>query len=743
MTIPLALAAVWTGLCLSLFGETAFRGFHHEWILKFWEPLPFRADAVLLTMGRHLLSLAVTVLVCLAALGAAQPLIRWIWPGREPPRGAVALALGLILVLPMGLLGLGLTGLLHRPVLVCTVLCAALWSRGWVAQWKSHIGTWSTCRWTWMAGAFLLAPSLLCALAPQSQYDALQYHFSLPRQFLSHGKIFLAEPQPLSSLPLAEELLFSVGMALGGDEPAQLLNWVMFPLLLFLVAGAARTLGLNGTLATAAWLLLAASPLFSWLAGQAFTDLAPTLAVIAALSLRLSSSRPGSALLFGLCLGAAGAAKLSGGTLALCVLLPLAPRHGRILALCGWVLPQALWAAKNFLLTSSPFGGTILTTWWPTFLQSEEALSLARAASWVSAGHPSLWLWFPKYLLQDAVQAGHEISPLLVALLPAGLLSLRRDSPRLGQRLGIAAVASFALWALAGNGQVRHLAPALPILILGALAPLAGLSLSRKVMTTVRATLLCVVALGWARMCVGLFQLANPLNVALGLEPQRPYLSRLITPSHLYLAVGAHLEDHPELGRPYSTGDIKAYYWPRDPLVDSQYMLPHLMRWARDAHDARALFAKFRQHDVGCLVHRMDGSLTMQEIANGYPWTDHGLAVLQQFMVRHLARAGSLTRPHENAFYYFYRVEPSPQPPPAVDSLHWLHIPYTELLCRDADLALEQGRLREAATQYQALARRFPSFAIPSLRLAEVAKLSGNPVAERQHEHRAARLLGM
>jgi len=726
---------LWLLLCLGLYSETLLQSPLQNALsrfLRFWTParLDPAANAwALLALAGPLIVLA---LHDAAAWTCGTALLRWAWRGNRLGIFAVPVTAGLAAVLPAGLLGLGLTGLWRGPLLWMLAIAASLPAlRRAATLARPRL----PCPPTVLAGVLLL-PSLICALAPEIQYDALQYHLALPRRFLAAGRFCLADPWPHCNFHLAVETLFIPAIAMAGDAAAKLVNWQFLPLTLLLAARAAQAAGMTGTAAHLPWFLLAISPLFSDIAGRTFTDGGPTAAVTAAVICRLASRSGAASFACGVFLGAAGTAKIPSAVYGLAALLFLAPR--RSLALAGWALPLAAWPAKNFLLTGSPFGGIAFTKVWPSFLQGETCLDFLGSGQWTPAGDISLWLAFPLTLLRDAVNTGYEFTPLLVMLLP-GLLARTGGTEA---ALRNAALAAFALWPLTGGGQVRFLAPFVPLVILACLPPLwtdAGRALSRH---RLFAVLLAAGAAGFMRTTASLYALANPLNTATGLEEKSAYLARIIGPAPLYTAVGRHLEESPALGRPYAFGDIKSYYWPRNPVNDSQFLFPRLFRWSRDSRDSRELLAKFRQERLGCLVYRMEGAYTIQMLAGGYPWTDRQLSVLQRFWAEHLAPAGEFERPAENAFYYIYAVARRASPP-SPSKLHWLNIPGTEGILHEADLLLGKGRGAEAEAMYRQVARKYPHFALIPLRLAEAARRRGDKASERAREREAARLLGL
>ena len=689
-------------------------------------------------------SIAWVLLIDAAAAGFGRRLVLWIRPWRGNREYLVEFAAGLLAVSPLAILGLGLNGLLLRGVLGAVFAVSAA---GWLAgvRWgKIRPGI----RAEVLVAAVLLAPSFILALAPEVEYDALRYHLALPAQFLARHRIYLADPWPFPNFPLGGEMLYSAGLALGGGHAvtggmaAKLLNWQLLPLTLALVARTAMALGMAPVCRWTAWVLVASSFMFSLLVGSAFTDLAAVAAFAAALSTAVRSGSGRAWLLFGVFLGAAGGAKLSAIALAPALFIALARGGSRIPALAGWVVMLLPWGIKNLLMAGSPFGGLFLGGFWPAIHQSEETLNMAAAARWVPFGDPSQWLWFPRYMLHEAVGAGHELSPLVVILLPVLALTVAgKDSRLRGYRA--AALLSLAIWAVFGGGQVRYLAPAVPVILLaclGALSPV--LAARRRAALAFGAVLGLAGLLGLARTSVTLSRRVGPLNVALGVEEPREYLARILTPQYLYLAGGTWLSDHPEAGRPYLVGDIKAYYWPRTPLFDSEYFTPYLVRWTRESRDERRLAVAFRQHGIGCLVHRLDGALTFQQIVGGYGWDPRSLGVLQRFVGMHLVPVCRMDRDNLNAHYRFYLLSPDRVKHPAVVADPWFELPYTEMLVQEANRAANDGRRGDARRELDRLLARYPGYAVARLRLAALAASGGDPAAASLHRAAAARLMG-
>jgi hypothetical protein len=84
--------------------------------------------------------------------------------------------------------------------------------------------------WKTITLLFLII-ALTGALAPESGYDALWYHLQFPRVWLTHGTILDFPTEFHSLYPMTWELLYGVGLALGGPIAAKLLHFCTLPLL--------------------------------------------------------------------------------------------------------------------------------------------------------------------------------------------------------------------------------------------------------------------------------------------------------------------------------------------------------------------------------------------------------------------------------------------------------------------------------------------------------------------------------
>ena len=179
--------------------------------------------------------------------------------------------------------------------------------------------------WPWMAitiGAVLYAG--FCALAPETEYDALWYHLDLPRRWLAAGHPVDDVNEYVSLYPLGWDLLFGAALALDGPIAAKLLHWLALPACALIAALLARTVDRR----TSPWMagaIFVTAPIVFWEATTAYVDLALTLylgAAVYALLRADDTADPGWLIVAGLQLGFACATKHL-GLVALAAIVPL------------------------------------------------------------------------------------------------------------------------------------------------------------------------------------------------------------------------------------------------------------------------------------------------------------------------------------------------------------------------------------------------------------------------------------
>ncbi|HEY7832236.1 MAG TPA: phospholipid carrier-dependent glycosyltransferase, partial [Ktedonobacterales bacterium] len=418
-------------------------------------------------------------------------------PGRAAARLAgTVLGLG---ALGLVAFGLGLVGLLHLPTaLLLLGLPVVLFWREALAQarwwWHAARGWW---RAGWDAGAVervaLLfaaatsALSLLTALLPPTAWDALAYHLPIVRADTTAGRIVLDPASPQGYQPQLVEMLNALlALARGGDGAAAPLHAACGGLAVALVALLAWRVG-GPRVSVRAGALALAIPLVTTIAGWAYVDLALAAAELAALAALAEWSGahgaggageadgmpgPDSAangaraargwlLVAGLCAGLAldikytaaytlaalvpliafvawrSARRASGGASWLRRLLAAARPTAAFAALA--LLVGCPWLLRNALVAGDP----IFPYHLGTLLPQGPGWDPGRTAFMEGGGWGWSALWRAPLLPLEAILLGTQhsvefdatLGPLLLALLPLGLLALGRHGRGGGGRL--------------------------------------------------------------------------------------------------------------------------------------------------------------------------------------------------------------------------------------------------------------------------------------------------------------------
>ena len=82
--------------------------------------------------------------------------------------------------------------------------------------------------WTWLVAVPLALAglaTLVNALAPPTDGDALCYHLQVPKQFLIEGRVSYNPDQFETIYPMLTEMLYVVGLELGGPVACRLIHW--------------------------------------------------------------------------------------------------------------------------------------------------------------------------------------------------------------------------------------------------------------------------------------------------------------------------------------------------------------------------------------------------------------------------------------------------------------------------------------------------------------------------------------
>jgi len=168
-----------------------------------------------------------------AGISWATPAERLLW----------ALPTGLIL-LGYPVYGLGLLGWLHPNAIGAMLLGLTIWRRHDLHQAAHEIRQGARAvgahliraprleQGVWAIILGLCGGSLLLALTPPTQYDALWYHLQAPRLFLEAGRVYPEFNNLPANYAFAASMVYAIPMAFGNDVAPQLIHWTFGMILL-------------------------------------------------------------------------------------------------------------------------------------------------------------------------------------------------------------------------------------------------------------------------------------------------------------------------------------------------------------------------------------------------------------------------------------------------------------------------------------------------------------------------------
>lgn len=459
-------------------------------------------------------------------------------------------------------LGLGLAGLLSRPVLLALmapfVLAATVrWIQA-VQQARSAprarepawIPGWFDVVLLGISASFLLIGYAM-GVAPEVMSDATRVHLALARIFADQQRIMAVPHIGYSYWPIHGHVLFTIGMTLRGPIAAKLVHTATGLLCTAAVAAAAQryTSRRAGLVAAAIFTSL---PVTLWEVGTGYIDLFVTLyAALGTLCLLhwYVSGERHWLLLLGMMLGFGIGAKLTFGfTVAgFGLALLLVQRAGSSLRQRGEAL---LWAALGGLLTGGPWlaRSMLLTGEIPGLRLLFDALGRSEGRSPESLGNltgfgigqgAEALLRLPWELTFHSSRFGENadgfVGVALLLLLP--LLALLRPQ-RTTLALGLLTLVSFLLWFYTAQ-YIRYMLPTLALLaiLLGAtFARLhelitqefpARLRLAAPLLNTALVTALTPSALFYAATILT-YPGGLPVRLVLGTQSPQAYVASIL-----------------------------------------------------------------------------------------------------------------------------------------------------------------------------------------------------------------------
>jgi hypothetical protein len=417
--------------------------------------------------------------------------LRWTLPSAEPAVACVmsfAVGLGLLSAIDLVLTAFG--AYRTTPVSAITMTLGVLGAALLLGQRRSPK---VPSRSLSLALVTLLVVLMLgiaaSALAPETQFDALNYHLGFPLAWLRTGHLTFFPWQIPAVYAFIGELLYGNAIALAGTIAAKVVNLGYLVILLAATVDLGRRLyGERAALIGA--LALIVCPIIIWEGSTADTDLIAAAYVVLAVDTAVIYTRTLNrrvAVLCGLFTGFAVAAHYTAGfaLLAIGMLLVLGPRWGSVrtrlidVGIVGILagLPSLPYLIRAVVLTGDPlfpfFYGVFGAK---SYLWNNTAsANLSQAQAHFGVGHGAVKLLILPWDLAahpNAFGGGFGI-----VLSAAALLSLTRSPRRVPSLVAIGALSYVVLWFWPGGTlQARYIIPPAALL-----APFAGAGIERLV----------------------------------------------------------------------------------------------------------------------------------------------------------------------------------------------------------------------------------------------------------------------
>ena len=381
-------------------------------------------------------------------------------------------------------------------------------------------------------------------VAPEVQFDALNYHLPVPRMYLeAHGLIDLPYFFHSYFAHLAE-MVFAFAMALYGPMVVKL----MMAAIGLVSAIAVYSLGksiFNSQLGLWAAAFFYLTPLVSWLTGTAHTDLIlilmTTSACIAFLQWR-NTRRLSWIVATSLMIGASVGVKLNAAYAAIgfavaFLFVNLSRREylkHKVYAAAMLVLPAILVALPWYLMTYIHTGNPVFPMLNGIFKspRTEPVNTLMNAENFGIGMNVAALLRIPFRLSLDSSRFGEALpagsmGPLLLLLIPLGFIAAYKCSE--ARLLALVAVIYFVLWADTFQ-YARYYLAIFPIVAVLAIAGVDYFSTNRLIRSISKIALSVLLIVQPPLLALRYWNISErfPAQVAFGLESRDAFLKRVL-----------------------------------------------------------------------------------------------------------------------------------------------------------------------------------------------------------------------
>lgn len=278
--------------------------------------------------------------------------------------------------------------------------------------------------------------NLIGALAPETGFDAMWYHLSIPEIYLTRHRITFLPEINLSGYPRLMEMLFVVGLGLSGEMLAKLMHFSMGIFTSAAIfAGGARYFTTRAGL-IAASIFYAMQPI-NMLSATANIDLGLAFMVTLGLLAMLLAIETGALRLLalsGLFAGAAISTKYTGAFIAVALALTWfifsknnlgEKARGAVILTLASILLFSPWAIDNYLSTGNPVYPMFNTIFGLSDNWEQVSLGSVRPGGWFQDHTFIGFITLPFKLMTGGCDGW--ISPVIIAMIPLAFFVRNKD----------------------------------------------------------------------------------------------------------------------------------------------------------------------------------------------------------------------------------------------------------------------------------------------------------------------------
>jgi hypothetical protein len=393
--------------------------------------------------------------------------------------------------------------------------------------------------------AVVFGLNLTWSLAPETSYDALNYHLAVPKIYLAHRGLVDLPYFFHSYFAHLVEMLFAFCMALHGQMVAK---FVMALIALITMLGVYALGAMIFTSAVGLWAaaLFSTMPLTSWMVGTAYTDLAVALFLLASTIAFLcwsGTDRAAWLLIAGILAGSGVAVKLNAMYAAIGMLLALGgwlvfkpeSKGKRVRTVAVFVIAAGLLAAPWFALAYIHTGNPIFPLMNGFFKspKAEFSNTIMNAAGFGIGSNVTQLLRLPFRItfessrFNEALPRG-GLGPILLLFVPFGLLLMFVKNPE-ARTLGVISGVYLILWAKTFQ-YGRYYLVILPFLAILGIAGLRFAARTPLAEAVSRIVLLTLLISQVALLPIFFWNLPDrfPVALAFGSESREYFLGRVL-----------------------------------------------------------------------------------------------------------------------------------------------------------------------------------------------------------------------